>query len=592
MSDAERKPTGAGEGPPLRPEALRRLRRSLLALDPREDFRSYLIAAALRFMERTGARHFGIELRFADAARDVTLLVGADGASEYAARAIDPWDRTLDLEAPPPAPPRGRFFLESLNRLAAEAGMRPSRVLSAPLRARGRTLAVVEVDGADPELLPDGPGLESFLTEVVPGFELALAYERLRHERLEARLLQEVGEQLGRTLDLRELLNTILELLRQVVPYDAAVIYLLGEDGLNVVHQSLRGYGEGKEEMVRLKVGQGIVGSAAREGRAEIVGDVRSDPRYYDARPATRSEMVAPLNSGGRVIGVFNVESDRIGAYTSHDLDLLESFAAQAAVALERARLLEREAEQRRLEQELRIARRIQRYFLPRLPERLRRLGLDGRTLPNEEVSGDYYDFLERKDGTVAVAVADVSGKGIPAALIMSSLRAAFRLEAAQRSHPSVLCRDLNNFLHGSLRETEFVTGVFGFLDPADHRFRYTNAGHNPPLLLRRDGEVEWLETGGMILGAFPNRDYEETEVEVGEGDLLVLYTDGVTEALSPAGEEFGTERLVATVREHAGRPPHQAIAALIGSVRVFAAGRLPDDLTVVMINGSGEEAR
>ncbi len=579
---------GSDAGPGRR--ARRRLRRHILAVDPRIELRSFLGAVSRLLMEETGARSCGISARLHEADRDVFLLLTRDRPPLRSTRPLAAEERSRDLPLPERSRPEAGWFSPGLAALAAEAEAPADRVISAGVRPWGRPAALVELADPDPAVIPDAGALGGLLNDVASSFELGLLVERLRRERLEARLLQEVGQELGRTLDLRELLTTILDLLRQVVPYDAAVIYLLGEDGLEVVHQSLRGYPEGGEEMVRLKVGQGIVGSVARTGSPEIVADVRGDPRYYDARSDTVSEMVAPLKSGGRVLGVFNLESDRRGAYTAHDLELLETFAGQAAVALERARLLEQDAERRRLEQELRIARRIQRFFLPRIPDRLRRRGLDGRTLPNEEVSGDYYDFLERRDGTVAVAVADVSGKGIPAALIMSSLRTAFRLGAAQRSHPSALARELNTFLQGSLRETEFVTGVFGILDPGLTRFRYTNAGHNPPLLLRAGGEIEWLEVGGMILGAFPDRDYEESEVDLGPGDLLVLYTDGVTEATSPEGEEFGEERLQSTVRAHAGDPPRALITALISAVRVFAAGKLPDDLTVVAVAGGGEE--
>jgi sigma-B regulation protein RsbU (phosphoserine phosphatase) len=586
-------------GPPASPspdprpdrDGLRRLRREVRAVDPRSELRSYLGSVARHLVEATGSRACGISARFPEADRDIFLLLAPGRPPLRRSRALGPRQRSRDLPVPERSRPEAGWFSDDLGALAAEADVAAARVISAAVRPRGRPAALVELADPDPAVIPDAGVLGGFLTEVASSFELAFLYERLRRERLESRLLQEVAQELGRTLNLRDLLTLILDLLRQVVPYDAAVIYLLGEDGLDVVHQSLRGYPEGGEEFVQLKVGQGIVGSVARSGRPEIVADVAEDPRYYNARPATRSEMVAPLLSGGRVFGAFNLESDRPRAYTAHDLELLENFAGQAAVALERARLLEQEAERRRLEQELRIARRIQRYFLPKLPEHLRRRGLDGRTLPCEEVSGDYYDFLERRDGSVAVAVSDVSGKGIPAALIMSSLRTAFRLGATQRSHPSVLARELNTFLKGSLRETEFVTGVFGVLDPGLTRFRYTNAGHNPPLLLRAGGEVEWLDVGGMILGAFPNQDYEETEVDLGPGDLLVLYTDGLTEALSPEGEEFGEERLVAAVRAGAEAPPRALISEVIGAVRVFAAGKLPDDLTVVAVTGGAEEA-
>jgi serine phosphatase RsbU (regulator of sigma subunit) len=419
-------------------------------------------------------------------------------------------------------------------------------------------------------------------------FELVVMQERLRRERLEAQLLHRVGQELGRTLDLQELLNSVLDLLGEVVPYNAAAIYLLGDEGLDAVH--VRGYAEGQVGFVKLKLNQGIVGWTARTGEAEIVGDVRRDTRYLEARPETRSEMVVPLRSGGRIIGVFNLESDRIAAYNPHDLELLETFGGQAAAALERARLLAEEKAKQHLDQELAIARRIQKSFFPKMSDSLRERNLTGRTISSQEVSGDFFEFLERDDGSVAIALADVSGKGIPAALIMASLQAAFRLGAVKEDDPAALCRGLNTFLHGSTRDTEFVTGVFGFLDRDQRRFRFCNAGHEAPLLVQENGDVEWRESGGMMLGAFPDLDFTGDEVELGTGDLLILYTDGVTEAHRGDYDEFGPEGLLAAVQELAGACPETVSEAIVKAVRRFVAGPLPDDLTLVVVGG-GEGA-
>jgi serine phosphatase RsbU (regulator of sigma subunit) len=329
----------------------------------------------------------------------------------------------------------------------------------------------------------------------------------------------------------------------------------------------------------------------ARSGEGEIVLDVASDPRYLMARPETRSEMVVPLKSGGQVIGVFNLESDRPFAYNPHEKELLETFAGHAAAALERARLLDQEKAKERLEQELVIARRIQESFLPKPDPALEALGIAGRSLFSEEVSGDYYDFLERPDRRIAVTVADVSGKGIPAALIMSSLKAAFRYEGFYAVDPAVLCQNLNSFLLGTLRETEFVTGVFGFLDLDRLRFQYCNAGHDQPLLLRADGTTEWLETGGMILGAFPGLRYEWGSVDLMPGDRLVLYTDGVTEAHPGTFREYGTDRLLAAVTSHAHDRSDVLCDAIIQDVKRYAGSSLPDDLTVVVLSGRNEPA-
>jgi serine phosphatase RsbU (regulator of sigma subunit) len=395
-----------------------------------------------------------------------------------------------------------------------------------------------------------------------------------------------VGRELGRTFDLDDLLANILDLLRQVVVFDAAAIYVLDRGGLSAVHQSMRGYEEAEARALAIKLDEGLVGWVARTGEAVVVPDVTQDGRYLLSRRATRSEMVVPLKSGGRVIGVFNLESDRPAAYSPHDLELLATFANQAGAAVDRARMLAEGEAAKRLEQELRIARKIQQEFLPDPQEIIRGGAISGTTIFSTEVSGDYYDFLARSDGSLAVAVADVAGKGMPAALIMSSLRAAFRLSAKRVDDPVLLCRELNTFLYASLRETEFVTGVFALLDRDQTVFHYTNAGHNQPLLLHADGSCRWLDCGGMLLGAFSDLQYESERVSLFPGDRVILYTDGVTEAHPGDHEEFGMERLLGVARAQAGKPPREIQNAIIQAVKEYVGGPLPDDLTLVVLAG------
>lgn len=566
------------------------LRRAILALDPQNDFEPYLTAVAGEILGATGALACGVARRFSGAARDLGLLVRRDGEPLRKAVFLDRSERFHHPESPAGSRAPGDFATPVLASLAEAEGIRPERVVVIPVPFHGRPVITVEVADPDPARLPDPEALAEVLADLAPEFKVAVIQERLRRERLEARLLYEAARELGRPLDLPSVLTSILDLLRQVVPFDAAAIYVLDKDALSAVHQSLRGYAEDQEAVVNLKLMQGIVGWVAHNGEAEIVSDVSRDTRYLQARPETRSEMVVPLLSGGRVIGVFNLESDRSGAYNPHDLEVLETFARLAASALERARLLEEQKSRERLSQELAIARRIQRSFLPQSTDRRNRRHLVGKWLPSEEVSGDYYDFLERKDGSVAIALADVSGKGIPAALIMASLRAAFRLEAGDGDDPARLCRSLNAFLFASTRQMEFATGVFGFLDAAHRRFHYCNAGHNPPAVLRKDGSLEWLESGGMVLGAFPEVEYEGGSVDLEPGDQVVLYTDGVTEAHPGNHEEFGTERLVEVLRATRGRHPEEVTDAIVSAVRAFVSGPLPDDLTLVVIQG-GEGA-
>ena len=564
----------------LGPQVADRVRARLNALDPLTDLQEFLLDSARVLREETQAAACGLVRRFQGASFDLALLVPRDG--EPAKRRVPLKREERHVRLSIPETPSPSFHNLLLQDLAADRGVRSRRVFHLTVEYRGTS--VVDIELADPEPETALPELQNVLDEAAVIFKVAVLQERLRRERLEAGLLHAVGRELGRTLDLPDLLATILDLLRQVVHFDAAAIYVLGGANLNAVHQSLRGYEEDEKRALAIKLDEGLVGFAARTGEAVIVPDVTSDPRYLKARPHTRSEMVVPLLSGGRVVGVFNLESDRPSTYTPHDLDLLVTFAGQAAAALERARLLEEEQEARRLEQEMSIARRIQQAFLPDPDAVVRGGTVSGTTIPSLEVSGDYYDLLERKDGRLAVALADVSGKGMPAALIMASLRAAFRLNAARLDDPGIVCAELNAFLEAWLRDTEFATGVVGFLDQENASFHYSNAGHNPPLLMHADGRYHWLETGGTILGAFPDQVYPTERMPLVAGDRLVLYTDGLTESHKGDDIEFGNDRFVTLVRSVLTQSPREIRDAIVAGVEAYAGSPLPDDLTLLVI--------
>ena len=558
------------------------LRSRLMGLDPTNDFEGFLVEAGRVLLEETRATACGLVRRFPGASVDLALLVRADGLHARRRVPLRREERHVRLSVPDES--EAGFHNVLLREMTR--GLTTKRVFHLPMEYRG--IPILNVELADPQLSDVMRTLRPLLDECAVVFRVAVLQERLRRERLESDLLHAAGRELGRTLDLDDVLTTILDLLHQVVPFDAAAIYVLGQTGLSA--QSARGYAEDQKRALAIKLDEGLVGWAARTGEPVIVSDVTGDTRYLAARPETRSEMVVPLLSGGRVIGVFNLESDHTSTYSPHDLDLLVTFGGQAAAALDRARLLEEGREARRLEQELSIARRIQESFLPDPNEIVREGAVSGTTIPSLEVSGDYYDLMEREDGSLALAVADVSGKGMPAALIMSSLRAAFRLSAAHQENPARLCVEMNVFLESWVRETEFVTGVFGFLNRENSSFEYSNAGHNPPLLMHADGTYEWLDTGGTILGAFRNVAYEAGQVALRQGDRLVLYTDGLTEAHRGDDVEFGNETFVRLVRAEVTRSPREIRDAIVSAVETHAGTPLPDDLTVLVIGTEFDE--
>jgi sigma-B regulation protein RsbU (phosphoserine phosphatase) len=408
----------------------------------------------------------------------------------------------------------------------------------------------------------------------------------LRDQIRENQLMFELGSRISSSLDLEAVLDHILDAVGELVPYDAACVYLLDPKGEDVVSVTERGYAPGSEEFLRVKVGAGIVGWVAMSGQDTIVGDVLHDPRYRKAREETRSEVVVPIRSGRDIIGVLNLESDDRGAYDADDLQRLNRFAAQAAIGIRMASLYREIAEKRRMEQELVVARRLQRHFLPdRDPENLPGLEISGGNVPSLEVGGDYYDFIDVAPGQLGIVIGDVAGKGIPAGLLMATFRASLVAEVRNNYSIRTILAKVNRLLCESTVPSEFVTAVYGVVDLEKRVFTYSNAGHNPPLRIRADRGTSQLSKGGLILGAFPNAEYVESRLQLVPGDVLVFYTDGVTEAMNAEGQEFGVEGLDACVRRNLSLPARSICDAVRAEVRGHTAGdELEDDLTLVVV--------
>lgn len=252
------------------------------------------------------------------------------------------------------------------------------------------------------------------------------------------------------------------------------------------------------------------------------------------------------------------------------------------AEGLERAR--EAEKERSRFESELEVARRIQARLLPSRPPEVPGLEIAGQSESAREVGGDYYDHIPVGDRRALLVIADVSGKGVPAALLMSAFRASLMSQDSHEGDPARLAARLNEFLHRSVDPGKFVTAFVGFLDGATGRLVYANAGHNPPVLLRANGDVEWLAAGGLILGILPEAPFESGSVDLRPGDLIVLYTDGVTEGANATAEQWGEERLVESVRRRRADSCAAIAAGLVREVRAFEGETGPaDDITVLV---------
>jgi phosphoserine phosphatase RsbU/P len=345
------------------------------------------------------------------------------------------------------------------------------------------------------------------------------------------------------------------------------------------------GYDPAQDDRLQLKIGQGLIGHVATTGVGVIVDDVSKDPHYINANSTTRSEIVVPIKIGDRMLGVINLESDELKMYGQRDMDLIQAFASQAAISLERARLHQSILEGKKLEQQMNIAREIQRSFLPKTDPMIAGYDIVGTNVSSGQVGGDYYDFIRIVDSHTGIAIGDVSGKGMPAALIMASFRASLIAEIRNNYSIRTICKKVNSLMLESLEPGNYVTAVYGVLDSRNHIFTFSNCGHNLPILLRKNGDVEYLREGGPVLGVADGAPYEERALMVNPGEVIVLYTDGVTEVFDKAGKEFGLERVVSIVKKNKSKSAREIQDAIHTAVLNFASpDHMFDDFTMIVI--------
>jgi sigma-B regulation protein RsbU (phosphoserine phosphatase) len=457
--------------------------------------------------------------------------------------------------------------------------------ISVPLLRGGEVIGALEAvnkedgnfTGADLEMLTD------LAEQVAIALDNARLYERVRREVREKELLYEVGQRISSSLDLEEVLDLILDCLGEVVAFDAGGIFVVDADMGEVASLATTGYDQAMEDRVYLKFGEGAVGWAAKSGEAAIIDDVSKDLRYINARPATSSEIVVPLFADDKVVGVITLESDQPGAFTRDDLELIRAFGSQAAVSLERAKLHAQIIERRKLVDELEVARRIQKTFLPAAIPDIPGYDLSAINTPSEAVGGDYYDIIPISEGQWGIAIADVFGKGVPAALVMASFRASLLAEIRNNYMINAILRKVNRLIWESVEPERCVTACYGVLDAESGVFTYSNAGHLHPILMGRRG-IRRLDKGGILLGAIEAADYREERIHLEPGDIVLFFTDGLTEAEDLYGEAFGEERVIEVARSVSAMTSSEIVKRLHEAAWEFSSGQLGDDLTLVVL--------
>jgi len=471
--------------------------------------------------------------------------------------------------------------------------------LVVPLRRKGRVIGALNLlsDTAGQFTETDEMMLRQFAAHVAVGIENARLFEHERQYAGTLETLAEIGRDFAAILNLDELLTRIATLTRRLIDYRTFGILLLNQERQELEMKVAVRYGD-KESIPRVRLGSGLVGYAALHKEAVLVPDVSKDPRYIRLVEDARSELVIPLLLQDRCIGVFDLESPDVDAFKKADAEILTLLASQAAVAIENARLYQTIRDnEARIEKELRFAQQVQEALLPtELPKRLKGVDVAARLAPARELGGDLYDFLSPEPNSFVVAVGDVSGKGVPAALYSAFVgelvrsRTFRRRYAPERFGPAGVLTSMNTILNERQLESYFCTLCYAVFDVKRRHVVMANSGLPYPIRARKTdrpldaaGTPESIELAGVPLGSFPGSTYDELTLDLQAGDLFVFCSDGVFEANDLLLREFGTARLIKVIQENRERSAKEIVDAIFAAVQDFRGEAHPsDDMTAV----------
>ncbi len=439
------------------------------------------------------------------------------------------------------------------------------------------TQGVVVFEGAD--------NSSPTTSTVVTSLEGALSNQTMAFERVGPKgsaplqALIRAGQELSENRPLEELFQVILDLAIQAVNAQRGVLLLLeGDELLPKAHK-----GEG------FRISTAVRDKVLKDKSSVLVRDAQLDDAFKGRMSIVEQKvhtmMAVPLQTKDRIIGLIYVDSPFVlREFTKDDLNLLTVMASICAVRIENARLALVEEVERLMKRDLSQAAEIQGRMLPAQAPQVQGTDLAGFNVPCRTVGGDYYDFFPYADGRLGLTLGDVSGKGMPASLMMMALHARVQVLAEDPGKLDAFMSRLNKTTCANCPSNRFITFFFCVLDPATGELAFANAGHNPPIVMRANGEAHMLEGGGPVLGILPGAPYREMHARIEPGDLLVIYSDGVTEANNVNQEEYDEQRLITVLRENRSRTAGEIVGAVTRSLNEFAAGApQADDITLVV---------
>lgn len=389
-------------------------------------------------------------------------------------------------------------------------------------------------------------------------------------------------------LNLDDLLSAILSKSIECIGAERGTIYLI--DNKKDVFWSKVQTGEEKLT-IELPLGVGIAGHVAKTGKTVNVKDTSKDSRFYEEIDnssgfTTKNMLCMPLkNRKNNILGVFQLLNKNTGGhFTQSDEEFIEAFSIHASIAIEKARLYDLEKQKADIEKELFAAGEVQKKLFPSEIPNVPGYQLAAINIPARQTSGDLYDLTPLEDGKMAFCLGDVSGKGLPAALIMANLQSLLHTFPQFNSSPSYCVAKANRIIEKATSEKKFITLFFGILDPVNHKITYTNAGHESPFFIH-NGFCSQLSEGGLPAGIFENAVYDEKDIDLHPGDLLVVFSDGIADATNASGHFFTEERLKQLILKYLNESPQKIIEIVSKEVADFTAGEPQfDDITLCII--------
>jgi phosphoserine phosphatase RsbU/P len=458
--------------------------------------------------------------------------------------------------------------------------------LAVPMLARGKLVGIIDVQSTKVNAFSeqDRALLTLIASRIAVSIDNARLYRRVQGQNRTLRVLAHVSQEFSSILDLDELLSKISVTIRALINFDAFSIFLVDrEHGLMRRRFSQR-YDE-RISLDNLELGKGITGAAVEARSTLNVADTSADPRYIASHPDIRSEVAVPLILQDKVIGVLDLESQRLGFFTDEHTRALTLLAPQIASSVENARLYEELGQrEQRMDQDLKAARKLQSVLLPRTAPDIIGLKIGMKSRPAREISGDLFDFFEHSDEYALVAFGDVSGKGAAAALYGAMVSGLLRTLAPRRRSPAQLMKALNESLLERKVDAQYVTLLLMLWESRTRTLTMANAGSLPPLIYRGDDIIE-PKVEGVPLGLLDDREYEQVSIQVKRDDTILLFSDGIEDQLREKEEDFGRDRFSAIVSASRQLPPQEIVKKVFDGLDAFrGATPLTDDQTFIVL--------